>query len=98
MLMHVDDLPALFDRVRDEGLLMQNLFQHDDRTWQCNVRKMVGTNMSWTEFGRGATPGAAILDALSKPLVTKRFITQTAGLRTAADPQPRRSKFAGLLD
>lgn len=53
---------TLFAEIRDRGLLVNNLFQLDDGTWQANLR----TLDDCTEFGLGATPDEALSACLAK--------------------------------
>lgn len=52
----------VIDDINLRGLLVNNLFQRDDGTWQANVR---GPDC-FSQFGRGATPAAALQDALRR--------------------------------
>jgi len=61
-------LEELLEEVKDRGLLVNNLFQLDDGSWQCNLRKVDGVQWVCCAFALEPTPHAAILEALSKPL------------------------------
>jgi len=50
------------NRANQRGFLVNNLFQHDDVTWQANFRKR--DNKIFTIFGYGKTPHKALANAL----------------------------------
>lgn len=61
---------TLFREINDAGYLVNNLFQSrafkgDERDWQANIRSPLPDDKCF-EFGRGATPEAALKAAFAK--------------------------------
>lgn len=52
------------DRLKALGWKLNNLFEHDNGTWQCNARREAtqpdGLVVQWTEWSRGATADEAL--------------------------------------
>jgi hypothetical protein len=60
-------LEELLQEVKDQGLLLNNLFQLDDGRWQCNLRQDKGDHWLCCAYAIASTPQLALLEALAKP-------------------------------
>jgi hypothetical protein len=76
-------LEELLQEVKDQGLLLNNLFQLDDGRWQCNLRQDKGDHWLCCAFSIASTPQLALLEALAKP----RDIACTVDSATINDPR-----------
>jgi hypothetical protein len=83
------DLENLFRLVTQRGLLVNNLFQLDERRWQANVTD----NSRYWEFGRGETPQEALSAALFKVDTTMPEIVMDRPVRAAQEYSPKPPKF-----
>lgn len=59
-MIETDTIEALLAICRERAIRVNNLFEHDDGTWQANLRCADGT----TEFARGGTALEALNGAL----------------------------------
>lgn len=51
--------------IAESGWLVNNLFQHDDGTWQANLRKPEGDGSRFTAFAKGTEAVDALYTALN---------------------------------
>ncbi len=59
-------LTEILEEVADRGYWVNNLYQHDDTTWCCSLRKLTTRGTFYYNYALGETPGEAVALALQK--------------------------------
>lgn len=57
---------TLFSELSDSGWLLNNLYQLDDGSWRCNLRRPDGLGDYFTDWAEGPTLEAALASAMGK--------------------------------
>lgn len=71
----------LLAEIADRGFLVNNLFQLDDGSWQCNLRS---PDHLFTDWSRGPTPIIAL--SLALDAIATAFESQPASIECEASP------------
>ncbi len=58
----IPDVDSLLKKIKKEKMFLHNLFEHDNGTWQANLRDING---NCTNYGFGHSPQEAIRNALT---------------------------------
>ena len=74
-------LENLIREARDEGFYINNLFQHDNGSWQANLRTIKPDSGPSLHFAYGKGPRAALRKAIQSAIIERQENKKSRGKR-----------------